>query len=145
MRMRLGLLLGLAGGLALAVTGCGLESSWSASPAYLGKDAAPGFFVAEAGAGETMEVGKDGKVVGVAGHITFTSEDIEENIQEETTYTTTELAITERTLCTLNGANKKPTEFVYELLALQETGGEFNVKIKYTRDGEATEVSVKSP
>jgi len=35
--------------------------------AFLGEDAAPGFVVAEAGAGETMEVGDEGEVVDVLG------------------------------------------------------------------------------
>ena len=136
----------LAVGLALGATGCGMESSWSASPAFLGEDAAPGFVVAEAGAGETMEVGDEGEVVDVLGYLTFTSEDIEENMEGDTTYTTTEVAITERTVCTLEGTSVEPAEFVYEMLSAQEVGGEYNISLNYTSsDDEATEVSVESP
>ena len=136
--IRLVLIATLAVGLALAATGCGMESSWSASPAFLGDKIPSGVIVSEAGAGETMEVGDEGEVVDVFGHIDFFPSDDE----MENGYVERAAAITERTVCTLDGGSMEPAEFTYELLSLQDARAECNVTIKYASD-EATEVSVE--
>jgi len=124
--------------LTLGMVGCGTPSSWSTSPVVWGERAPSGVIVTRAAEGETMEVGDENEVVAVYGHVDFFPSDDE----MENGYVERSAAITERTVCTLDGVSMEPVRFTDEVLSLQEIGDSYGITVKYLSD-EATEVSLE--
>ena len=125
--------------LLVGLSGCGMASSWSSSPVTWQEEEDGAVYVWPAGAGETMQVGED--TVAIYGYLEFWSSDIDDDDFSEEMPTAEEAAITERTVCTLNGASSEPGTFVNELLSAQDARGDYKLSIKYLR-GEATEVAL---
>jgi hypothetical protein len=127
--------------LAVGLVGCGLASSWSASPVAWQEEESGGAYIWPAGAGDTMRVGED--TVAIYGYIEFWSSDIDADDFSEEMPTAEEAAITERTACTLNGASIEPGTFVNELLSAQDARGNYKLSITYA-SGEATKVALEA-
>ena len=126
--------------LAIGVSGCGTPSSWSASPVIWGEKVGSGVIVRPAQEGETMEVGENKETAAVYAHIEFYSEEDSE-LTGEAEVSGKEAAVTERTVCTLNGESREPSLFGVFLNELQSIGGLYSMKIEYL-SGAATKVTL---
>lgn len=133
----------LAAGLVLmlGLAACGLESSWSVSPVAWGEEVDGGVIVTRATSGETMEVGEDDETVTVYAHIEYF--DIEEDMDGFVETDVTRVALTERTVCVLDGSTIDPKPFASELMDIQAREDRYRMKVKYL-SGAATEVTLES-